>query len=390
MNRLLPLVAISISLALVSCAKPSAGSAPADAPADNASAPGAGELALDPTALRSISVQVVAEHPLPRTLTVAGKVQFDEDRLARVLAPLAGQVVDLRVKVGDAVRKGQPLCAISSREATAAVGEHTESHKDLELAEKTAAMAEDLFNHQAASRIALQQAQSDLAKAKARVARNEQALRLLGLQSEADTDRFDGRVLVVSPIAGAIIERHVTDGQFVQADSMPIIAVADSSTVWVIGEVFERDLHLVTVGDEATIATTAYPGEHFTGRVNYVSDVIDPMTRTAKVRVSVPNPRSRLKPEMFASIALGVGASDPALTVPASAVFTENGRSWVYVSKAPDRFARRSIDVDQDEGTDRRVLGGLHAGDRVVTGGALLLREEEGKEEGKEDGKRAE
>src|SRR6185369_7679085 len=294
----------------------------------------------------------------------------------------AGQVVDLRVKVGDSVHKGQPLCAISSRDATAVVGEHSESHKDLELAEKTAAMTEDLFDHQAASRIALQQAQSDLAKAKARVARNEQALRLLGLQSEADIDRFDGRVQVVSPIAGAIIERHVTDGQFVQADSMPIIAVADSSTVWVIGDVFERDLHLANAGDEAVITTTAYPGERFTGRVNYVSGVIDPMTRTAKIRVSVPNPRGRLKPEMFASIALGVGASDPALTVPASAVFTENGRSWVYVATAAGRFARRSIDVDQDEGANRRVLSGLRAGDRVVTGGALLLREEEGKRAG--------
>jgi cobalt-zinc-cadmium efflux system membrane fusion protein len=116
--------------------------------------------------------------------------------------------------------------------------------------------------------------------------------------------------------------------------------------------------------------------------VNYVSDVIDPMTRTAKVRVSVPNPRSRLKPEMFASIVLGVGASGPALTVPASAVFTENGRSWVYVTTQSGHFTRRSIEVDQDEGADRRVLNGLRSGDRVVTGGALLLREEELKRAG--------
>jgi membrane fusion protein, heavy metal efflux system len=382
MKRLLMLVAFWGCALAAACAKPSAGPAGSDQTPASSEAPVSADLTLDTAALRSITVQTVAEHPVPRTLTVAGKVQFDEDRLAHVLAPLPGQVVDLRIKVGDVVRKGQALCAISSRDATAVVGEHTESHKDLELAEKTAAMTQDLFDHQAASRIALQQAQSDLAKATARVARNEQALRLLGLQSEADIDRFDGRVLVVSPIAGAVIERHVTDGQFVQADSMPLIAVADSSTVWVMGDVFERDLHLVNVGDEAAITTTAYPGERFTGRVNYVSDVIDPMSRTAKVRVSVPNPHSRLKPEMFASIALGVGASDPALTVPASAVFTENGRSWVYVSTTAGHFARRSVDVDQDEGADRRVLSGLRAGDRVVTGGALLLREEEAKRAG--------
>jgi len=375
MKRLL-LIAIPTLVLASACAKSSAGTTTGDnSPAPDAAS--SAELTLEASALHSIAVETIAERQVPRTLTVAGKVQFDEDRLAHVLAPLAGQIVDLHIKVGDVVRKGQPLCAISSRDATAVVGEHSESHKDLELAEKTAAMTQDLFDHEAASKIALQQAQSDLAKARARVARNDQALRLLGLQSEADIDRFDGRVLVVSPIAGSIIERHVTDGQFVQADSMPIIAVADASTVWVMGDVFERDLHLVTAGDEATITTTAYPGERFTGRINYVSDVIDPMTRTAKVRVSVPNPRSRLKPEMFASIALGVGASSPTLTVPASAVFTENGHSWVYVSTRAGHFARRSIEVDQDEGADRRVLNGLRPGDRIVTEGALLLREEE-------------
>jgi len=382
MKQLVSLLALMGCVWPAGCAKPSAGMPANDTTLATAATSVRSDLTLDGPALRSIAIQSVAAHPLPRTLTVAGKVQFDEDRLAHVLAPLAGQVVDLRVKVGDAVRKGQPLCAISSRDATAAVGEHTESHRDLELAEKTAAMTQDLFDHQAASRIALQQTQSDLAKARARVARNEQSLRLLGLQSEADIDRFDGRVVVVAPIAGAIIERHVTDGQFVQADSMPIIAVADASTVWVMGEVFERDLHLVNAGDEATITTTAYPGERFTGRVNYVSEVIDPTTRTARVRVAVPNPRGRLKPEMFASIALGVGSSEPVLTVPASAVFTENGRSWVYVSTTGGHFVRRSIEVDQDEGADRRVLSGLRPGDRVVTAGALLLREEEEKRAG--------
>src|SRR5262249_17732483 len=263
--KLLSFVAISSLVLASACTRSSAGTATADSsPATEAAgtrADSAADLTVDPVALRSIAVETIAERPVSQTLSVAGKVQFDEDRLAHVLAPLAGQVVDLHVKVGDVVRKGQALCAISSRDATAVVGEHTESHKDLELAEKTAAMTQDLFDHEAASKIALQQAQSDLAKARARVARNDQALRLLGLQSEADIDRFDGRVSVVSPLAGSIIERHITDGQFVQADSMPIIAVADASTVWVMGDVFERDLHLVNVGDDATITTTAYPGE---------------------------------------------------------------------------------------------------------------------------------
>lgn len=274
------------------------------------------------------------------------------------------------------------LCAINSREVTAAVGEHIESHKDLELADKTAAMTQDLYDHQAASKMALQQAQNDLAKARSRVARTEEALGVLGLRDETELARFVGRVPIPSPLTGTLIERMVTDGQFVQTDSMPIITVADLSSVWVIGDIFERDLHLVTTGQTAIVSTTAYPGEQFQGRVDYISDVIDPATRTAKVRVSVPNQRGRLKPEMFASITLGVGEAEHVLTVPARATFTEDGRTWVFVLTAPGRFVRRSIDVVQDEGTERRVLRGLQAGDQVVVDGALLLRQEEEKRAG--------
>src|SRR5439155_19594955 len=115
-------------------------------------------LVVDRAMLSSITVETLAERDTTSTLSIAGKVQFDEDRVAHVLAPLAGQVVNLRVKVGDPVRRGQTLCEISSREAAAAIGERIESRKDLDLAEKDAAMTQDLFDHEAASKGALEQA----------------------------------------------------------------------------------------------------------------------------------------------------------------------------------------------------------------------------------------
>jgi multidrug efflux pump subunit AcrA (membrane-fusion protein) len=132
------------------------------------------------------------------------------------------------------------------------------------------------------------------------------------------------------------------------------------------GELFERDLHLVATGDAATVTTTAYPGEQFVGRVSYVSDVIDPMTRTAKVRVAVPNPHGRLKAEMFASIALDLGGAKNVLDVPPQAIFVEGGRSFVYMATAPGHFVKRPVEA-------------LRPGDRVVTDGGLLLREEDEK-----------
>jgi RND family efflux transporter MFP subunit len=147
--------------------------------------------------------------------------------------------------------------------------------------------------------------------------------------------------------------------------------------VWVVGDVFERDLRAVAVGDSATITTTAYPGEPFVGRVGHISAVIDPTTRTAKVRVSVPNAGGRLKPEMFASIAFGAREPSRVLIVPSTAAFTEDGRTFVYVAEGGGRFVRRAVEVAQTAGAERRVLSGLQAGERVVVDGVLLMRQEE-------------
>jgi membrane fusion protein, heavy metal efflux system len=327
--------------------------------------------------LPSIAVAAMTERETSSALTLSGKVQFDEDRVARVLAPLAGQVVDLHAKIGDRVAAGQTLCAISSREAAAAAEEYIESRTDLDLAEKQAALTRDLYDHEAASRIALQQSENDLGKAQARLARTGESLRVLGLVAEKDLKRFNGRLPITTPIAGVVVDRKVTEGQFVQTDSTPLITVASLVSVWVMGDLFERDLRLVDRGEPAAITTTAYPGETFKGHVDYISDTIDPSTRTAKVRVSVANPSGRLKPEMFVGITLQVADHVRAITVPSSAVFTEHGQSFVYVEVGHARFARRPIEVAQEDGTDRRVLSGLTPGDRVVVAGVLLLREEE-------------
>jgi len=336
-----------------------------------------GPVSLDPKMLAAIRIEAVVEREIADVFAVAGKVQFDEERVARIVVPLGGQVIDLRVKVGDAVRRGDALCAINSREAAASVGEYIEARKDVELAEKTAAMTEDLFAHEAASRIAMQQAQSDLAKARSRAARTEESLRVLGLNPRDDLAEFNGRLPITAPLTGIVIDRRVTAGQFVQSDGTPIMTIADLSTVWVVGDVFERDLQRVSPGQTASITTAAYPGETFHGRVNYISDSIDAATRTAKVRVSVANPGGRLKPEMFASVSLDLEAHNRVMLVPADAVFTEDGRAFVYAEIGRGRFVRRAVDVAQSEGPLRRVLAGLRPGDRVVVDGALLLRQHE-------------
>ena len=303
--------------------------------------------------------------------------------VTRVLTPASGQVLSLNVKVGDPVKKGETLFYINSREAAAAITEHLESHKDLQLAEKTHAMTLDLFQHQAASVMALRQAESDLAKARAHVARTEESLRVLGLDVDRSerSERLDSRIPVRSPLGGTVIERRVTEGQFVQPDSNPLLVVADLSTVWVLADIFEHDLHLVSLGQKAEVSTVAYPDRRFMARVSRISDSLDPTTHTVKVRFLADNSTGQLKPEMFATVTLILSQATQVLTVPAMTVFVEGERNYVFVLQSDHHLTRQQVNVVPDPSGRARVVGGLQAGDRVVSDGALLLQLEESKKE---------
>jgi len=372
-------------LTLVTVGGCRASNAPADAqPAGSGATattarPAAG-VRLEPSQLPQVRVEPLSAQSAGDVIRATGVVEVNADRIARILPPVSGQVRDLSVNVGDTVTKDSVLFVLSSREVAAAIADYRASHKDLDLAEKTYAMTQDLFEHQAASRIAQQQAANELAKARAKVQQTEEVLQVLGVEmGEDDSMPLQARVSVRTPIDGTVMERSVTNGQFVGPDNPPLLTVADLSSVWVQADVFERDLHSITVGQKADVTTTAYPDEHFLAQVTRVASSVDAQTRTAKVRIQVANRDARLKPGMFTLVNLALPATTSALTLPMKAVFVEGGRSFVYVQAAagsPD-FARKPVDT-APSGADRvRVVSGLSSGDRVVSEGVLLLRQVE-------------
>jgi len=312
-------------------------------------------------------------------IRTTGTVEFNADRMARILTPVSGQVQELRLNVGDDVHRGDTLFVLSSREVASAIADHLASQKDLDFSEKTFAMTKDLFDHQAASRISLQQAENDLAKARAKVAQTAEMLRVLGFDESAiaNSGALLSRVPVRASISGTITERTITNGQFVGAESTPLLTIADLSTVWVQADVFERDLHRIAAGQKADVTTAAYPDDRFSAEVARIGAVVDAQTRTAKLRFVVANPGLRLKPGMFTTATLQVSGGTPALTVPAKAVFVENGRSYAYVQTGFAEFTRRAVETIPGGGDRVRITRGLSAGDHIVTDGVLLLRARE-------------
>ena len=367
------LTAITLTAACHSAA------APRESPPPAAAAAPAGRVQLDPSQMQQVHVEELSTHAPADAIKATGTVEFDTDRLARILPPVNGQVQDLTINVGDTVRKGDVLFVLSSREVAAAIADYLGSQKDLELSEKTYAMTKDLFEHQAASRIALSQSENDLAKARAKVQQTAEVLQVLGMDAHAaDAGApLQGRVPVRSPIGGTVTDRNLTNGQFVGNDPAPVMTIADLSNVWVQADVFERDLHSIAPGQKALVTTAAYPDDRFSAEVSRIATVVDAQTRTAKVRFAVANPGGRLKPGMFTTMSLYLPPPASSLTVPARAVFVEGGRSFAYVQVGPQEFERREIETAAGGAERVRVVSGLKAGDRVISDGVLLLRQRE-------------
>jgi len=337
----------------------------------------AGRVVLNAEQFAQVRTETLQPGRQTDVINATGTVEFNGDRTSRILPPVSGQVQNLHANVGDVVRQGDVLFEIRSRDVTAAIGDHLSAHKDLDLSEKTYVMEKDLFEHQAASKIALQQAESDLAKNRQKVQQTEEALRVLGVDvSMVDAgDQVPSRMQVRAPIDGTVIERTVTNGQFVGSDTAPLLTLADVSSVWVTADVFERDLRNVSTGQKADVTTTAYPDEQFSAEVSRIGSTVDAQTRTAKVRFLVLNTGRRLKPGMFINAALHLPDAVDALTLPTSALFVEEGHSYVYFEVEPRVFERREVTTASGGAERVRVASGLAKGDRIAINNVLLLRQ---------------
>jgi len=338
---------------------------------------------------QAVPSQIVVEaaqlKPIAGELSLPGKVQYSEDRYAKVSSPVVGRVVEVRAKLGDKVAAGQVLLSIESADIGAAYSDFVKAESDLQLTTRNYELAKDLYETKALSKKDLVQSENDFLKAQAEFRRARQ--RLLGLRVPAEeldkpraerliTSRFD----LKSPLTGTVVERNVTVGQMVGADPTQMLyTIADLNVLQVVAEVYERDLSRVSKGTPVTVTVEAYPDETFSGTIVYVGDVVDQTTRTIKVRCNVTNRDLKLKPEMFARVRLKTGSSTPVLALPKEAVIEVGGQAFVFVQAADGRYVRRPVVTGTMAGDTIQIREGLQAGERVVVKGALLLKGEQEK-----------
>ncbi len=331
------------------------------APAGETSTEAPGTVELSPEEQRAAGVQIVEvrRRDLAGTLMAAGRVEEAETSLATISARVGGRIDKLYVDfTGQSVRKGQPIALVYSPEVVSAAEEYRLALESLERLGSSA----------------LPDAQ---AQARELVAASRRRLELWGLTAEQirELDKSSEsriHITIYSPASGTVMERKVTEGQYVrEGDSL--YSLTDLSTVWVKADVYESDLPLVRLGQTVEITSEALPGSRLRGRVSFIEPVLNQQTRTVPVRIQVPNPGLRLRPGMYANARLMASMGESVLAVPRSAVLETGTRRVVYVAKGDGVFEGRQVDLGPATEDYVAVLAGLREGERVVTQGNFMI-----------------
>lgn len=307
-------------------------------------------------------------------LIANGSVAPDVSRTVPVNALSAGRVIEVHARLGDDVQKGQLLLTINSSEMSQVFSDYKKFQADEALAKTQADRAQLLLSHGALAQKELDVAIESYEKAKVDTQNALDHIRILG----GDPQRPSAVIEVRAPISGTIVEQNVTNAAGVKSlDNAPnLFTIADLSQVWVVCDVYENDLAQVHVGDRAQIELNAYSNRKLSGRVTNIGKLLDPTTRSAKVRIELPNERGLLRPNMFATVHFQSQGSQLRTVVPASAVLRLQDRDWVFVKGEGNQFRRKEVHSGgvNSDGTEQ-VFSGLSAGEQVARDALLFDRE---------------
>jgi cobalt-zinc-cadmium efflux system membrane fusion protein len=334
--------------------------------------------------LNQIRIHTVSTAELPTDeFTAPGKVEFNPNRISRVVLPAPGRIVDVLASFGDAVEQGAPLLTLESPEADQASATYlqaesalTSAQAELTKAQQDYERAVDLFKGDAIAKKDVLAAETTLSQARTGVAQAEAArqqalarLEILGLKPGVTRPRITLR----APLSGKIIEFNVVAGEYRNDTSQPLMTIADLSTVWVAADVPESSIRMVSLNERFEVRLNAFPGEQFQSRVARIADSVDPQNRTIKVWAELNNRDGRFRPEMF-GVVRHVEQTHIVPVVPREAVVQLEGRETIYREEGPGRFRAVQVNTGQRAGDWIPVLSGIKAGDRIVRDGAMLLR----------------
>jgi membrane fusion protein, heavy metal efflux system len=325
--------------------------------------------------LRSrVAVQAVTSLDAAHTLELPAQVEADPAHTTNILPPVAGKVLELKVGLGDHVRKGQLLLVMTSGDFAQATADVQKARDALQLAKRIVERQRGVQQAGAGAAKDLEQAESAYTQAQAEFSRADTRLKSLNANGATVADSGGQRLNLLAPTSGSITALSISAGQSANDATASLMTIANLENLWITANVPENLLAAVKKGQPVTIHLPAYPGEQFRGTVSFISDILQPDTRRSLVRIAVANPDGKFKPNMFANAAFAVPqVAQP--VVPTSALLMNNDNTTVFVEVAPWTFVRRTVETGYEENGSARIQKGLNVGDRVVTRGGVLLND---------------
>jgi cobalt-zinc-cadmium efflux system membrane fusion protein len=348
--------------------------------------PGLERVELSAKAVETLGIETapVVAAPVHEEIRATAVIRPNENRLAHVSPRIPGKAIEVKAVLGDSVETAEPLVLLDSLELGDKKSAFLQARTNLTVSRRNFEREARLFRLQISSEKEYLEAKGDFERSEAAYRGAREALRLVGLtdeEIESITWGGSGQPLshfpLLAPFAGTVIEQHVTLGELVRPEDKPY-AIADLGTLWILLDVYEKDLARVAVGAEVEVAVEAYPSEKFPGRITYLSHVLDEATRTARARVEIANRSGRLRPGMFATarIALSDASQAEALAIPDTAIQRVGGKPTAFVERSAGSYEARALDLGPQSRGLVEVKAGLSAGERVVTRGAFALKSE--------------
>jgi len=343
-----------------------------------------------------IVIATSSQQQIEQFVKTTGVISPDEARVAHIVPLSQGVVESVFVQLGDRVQKGQPLLVYDNIELGESVGEYQNLRAGLdkalaqqEVLRRSVERANSLIEVQAISpreyelrKAEYEQAKAAVESSRAEVARAEEKLHRFGLtdadlakldRSEHGTHRTASHNTVRAPLTGVVTKYEVSKGEVVGRDK-ELFTIVDTSSVWALADVYEKDIQFVARGGECAVTLASYPNDIFKGRITYLSDALDPASRTAKLRCVLPNLDGRLKLEMFATVSVPTKESRTGITVPTTALQEISGQPALFVQMEPTKFEKRVVRVGQRDEKRAEILSGVRAGETVVASGSFYLK----------------
>lgn len=328
------------------------------------------QFCISDTMAKMITIDSATLNNITNEISLSGEVNFDENKVIKIFPRSSGQVTECKVSFGDKVQQGQVLAVIRSADVAGSYSDLSSTQADISIAKRQMDNEESLFKNGIASEREYTEAKETYQKAVTARAKIQSMLNING----GSRTNAGGTYVLTSPISGYIVEKKVNAGSFIRQDMGDnLFTISDLKDVWVLANVFEADIPKVKEGYPVKVTTLAYPDKVFNGRVDRVSEVLDPENKALKVRIKLDNAGLLLKPEMFTRVVVTNQESNKATCIPSSAVVEESGKTYVIVYNNSCDLKVQEVDVLKEVGDKTFINSGVNPGQRLIGRNALLL-----------------